>query len=89
MKIKVETYAEYKYDEIEREYGYVLHKYGLIKSDDGSAYINVNTVEDLIKIDKDMRCFCDERDEWSVYFGVMVTTHFDGEPLIEIKDNYD
>jgi hypothetical protein len=87
MNIKIETYAEYKYDEIQKEYGSVLHKFGLAKSDDGNAYVSINRLEDLFELDKEIRNFCDEQDKF-VYFGIVVK-HFNEEPLLEIKDNYD
>ena len=89
MNLKIETYAEYKYDEIQKEYGSVLHKFGLAKADDESAYISINSLEDLFELDKELRSFCDERDDdWCIYFGIVIE-HFNGQPLLIIKDNYD
>ena len=86
MNIRIKTYAEYKYENIQKEYGNILHKFGLTKSDDGSAYINVNSLEDLFELDKEISKFCD--DDWRVYFGIIVK-HDGKEQLLEIKDNYD
>lgn len=88
MNIKIETYSDIKYDKIEKEYGSILHKFGLAKADDESAYITINGLEDLLELDKELSRFDDERDDWSVYFGIVVT-HDRGVPLLEIKDNYD
>lgn len=88
MKIKIETYSSCRYDAIKREYGSVLHKFGLTRANDGSAYVNINRLEELFEIDKALGSFCDERDDWQVYFGIIIK-HYDGEPLLEIKDNYD
>lgn len=88
MNVKIETYSEYKYDRIQKEYGSVLHKFGLTKSDDGSAYITVNSLEDLFELDKELDSFDDKRDDWSVYFGIIIR-HNNEQPILEIKDNYD
>lgn len=90
MNIKIETYGEYKYDAIQKEYGSVLHKFGLTKSDDGNTYITINDLEDLFELDKELNTFDDERDGdgWSVYFGIIIT-HDNGQPMLVIKDNYD
>ena len=50
MKIKIETYSEYQFNWIQKEYGSVLHKFGLTKADDESAYIIVNGLEDLFAL---------------------------------------
>ena len=88
MKIKIETYNWYKYDDIHKEYGDVLNKFGLTKTDDEVAYIDVNSLEDLFEIDKDISSLLDERDDWYVYFGIVIK-HDGKEPFLEIKDNYD
>lgn len=88
MNIKIETYSEYKFDWIQKEYGSVLHKFGLTKADDETAYITVNSLEDLFELDKELNKFCDEQDDWRIYFGIIVK-HYDGQPMLEIKDNYD
>lgn len=88
MNVKIETYAQCKYDEIKKEYGSVLDKFGLTKADDGTAYINVDCLEDLFKLDKELNSFCDNRDDWGIYFGIIIK-HDNGEQLLEIKDNYD
>ena len=88
MNIKIETYSEYKFNWIEKEYGSVLHKFGLAKADDETAYITVNGLEDLFELDKELNSFCEEQDDWRVYFGVIIT-HDYGQPMLEIKDNYD
>jgi hypothetical protein len=88
MKIQLETYCAYQYDEIEKEYGSVLHKFGLTKSDDGFAYLSVDRLEDLFELDKEIRNFDDEQDDWHVYFG-MIIRYENGQPLLIIKDNYD
>lgn len=89
MNVKIETYAQYKYEEIQKEYGSILHKFGLTKADDGTAYINVNSLEDLFELDKELCNFCNELDGYHVYFGIVVQHNDDGEQLLEIKDNYD
>lgn len=89
MNVKIESYMYYAYDDIQKEYGSVLHEYGLTKSDDGYAYINVNSVEDLFEINKKLRKLDDEREEWSVYFGILVECDDYGVPILTIKDNYD
>lgn len=88
MNIKIETYSEYKFNWIQKEYGSVLHKFGLAKADDESAYITVNGLEDLFELDKELDKFCDEQDDYSTYFGIIIT-HNRGVPMLEIKDNYD
>ena len=88
MNIKIETYGEYKFNRIEKEYGSVLHKFGLAKADDETAYITVNSLEDLFELDKELNKFCDEQDNWRVYFGIIII-HDHGQPMLEIKDNYD
>ena len=88
MKIKIETRCADQYDEIEKEYGNVLHKFGLTKADDGTAYLSVDRLDDLLELDKEIRNFDDERDDWHVYFG-MIIRYESGQPLLIIKDNYD
>lgn len=88
MKIQLETRCADQYDEIEKEYGSVLHKFGLTKTDDGFAYLSIDRLEDLFELDKEIHNFNDERDDWHVYFGIVVK-HYNGQPLLEIKDNYD
>lgn len=88
MNIKIETYGEYKYDVVQKEYGSVLHKFGLTKADDESAYISVERLEDLFELAKELHDFDQEREDWSVYFGIIIT-HHNGQPMLEIKDNYD
>lgn len=88
MNVKIETYSHYKYDKIEKEYGSILNKYGLSEADDGTAYISVSGLKDLFELDKELSRFDEERDDWSVYFGIVIT-HYNGQPLLEIKDNYD
>lgn len=88
MNIRIETYSDIKYERIETEYGSVLNKFGLAKADDESAYITVNGLEDLFELDRQLSRFDEERDDWSVYFGIIIT-HDRGVPMLEIKDNYD
>lgn len=88
MNVKIETYGKYKYDTIQKEYGSVLHKFGLSEANDESAYIIINDLEDLFELDKELMNFNDARDDWSVYFGIIIT-HDNGQPMLEIKDNYD
>lgn len=88
MNIKIETWGQYKYDRINEEYGSILHNFGLTKADDESAYITVNCLEDLFELDRQLTRFDEEREDWGVYFGIVVT-HDKGEPMLEIKDNYD
>ena len=89
MRIKVETWCKYKYDQIQEEYGNVLNKFGLVKSDDETAYLNINSLEDLFELDKELRNFCDGLNDYGVYFGIVVQHNDKGEQLLEIKDNYD
>lgn len=88
MNIKIETSGENKYDRIQKEYGSVLQKFSLTKTDDGSAYITINSLEDLFELDRQLTRFDEEREDWGVYFGIVVT-HDKGQPMLEIKDNYD
>jgi hypothetical protein len=88
MKIQLETRCADQYDEIEKEYGSVLHKFGLTKADDGFAYLSIDRLEDLFELDKEIHNFNDERDDWHVYFG-MIIRYENGQPLLIIKDNYD
>ena len=88
MNIKIETYSEYKFSWIQKEYGSVLHKFGLTEANDGTAYITVDSLEDLFELDKELNSFCDEQNDWRVYFGIIVK-HDRGIPMLEIKDNYD
>lgn len=88
MNILIETYFNYEYDEIQKEYGSVLHKFGLTKDHDGRAYIIINSLEDLFELDKELREFCNEREDWFVYFGIIIE-HCKEGPLLTIKDNYD
>jgi hypothetical protein len=88
MNIRIETYSDIKYESIEKEYGSVLNKFGLAKADDESAYITVNALEDLFELDKELSRLDDEKYDWGVYFGIVVT-HEREVPLLVIKDNYD
>ena len=87
MNIKIETWGQYKYDRIKEEYGSILHKFGLTKVDE-SAYITVNSLEDLFELDRQLTLFDEEQEDWGVYFGLVIK-HDNGEPMLEIKDNYD
>ena len=88
MNVKIETYSEYEYEWVQKEYGAILNKFGLSKANDGTAYIVINSLEDLFQLDKELDKFCEEQDDWHVYFGVIIK-HNSGEPLLEIKDSYD
>lgn len=88
MNIRIETYGDWRHDEIQKQYGSILHKFGLTKANDGSTYLNINGLEDLFELDRELTKFSDENDDWSIYFGIMIT-HNDKEPVLEIKDNYD
>lgn len=88
MNIKIETWGQYKFDRIKEEYGSILHNFGLTKADDESAYITVNSLEDLFELDRQLTRFDEEREDWGVYFGIVIT-HDKGQPMLEIKDNYD
>lgn len=88
MNIKIETSYENKYARIQKDYGSVLQKFGLNKADDGSAYITVNSLDDLFELDRQLTRFDDERYDWGVYFGIVVM-HDKGQPMLLIKDNYD
>lgn len=88
MNIKIETWGQYKYDRIQEEYGSILHKFGFTKADGGSAYITINSLEDLFELDRQLTRFDEELEDWGVYFGLVIT-HDKGEPMLEIKDNYD
>lgn len=88
MNIKIETYSECKFNWVQKEYGSVLYKFGLTKADDGTAFVIVNSLEDLFELDKELNVFCNDQDDWHVYFGIIVK-HDKGELLLEIKDNYD
>ena len=91
MNIKIETYSECRYDEIQKKYGRVLHQFGLTKADDGSAYITINGLEDLFNLDEEINNFCNEQEYWYTYFGILVHNGENpyNEPYLEIKDNYD
>lgn len=88
MDIRVETYSAYRYDEIQKEYGSVLNKFNLTEAEYGRAYITINSLEDLLNIDKELRIFKESLPDWNVYFGLIVS-HDSKGPLLEIKDNYD
>ncbi len=89
MNIKIETYGEFKYDAIQKEYGSVLHKFGLTKDDDGRAYVVVDGLEDLLNMDKELRDFDAEREDYSFYFGIIIGHDENENPLLLLKDNYD
>ena len=89
MNIKIETYADYKYDPIHKEYGSVLDKFGLTKDNNERAYVVINSVEDLLNMDSSLRDFDEKREDYSVYFGIIIGQDKDGNPLLVLKDNYD
>lgn len=89
MNIKIETYGEFKFDSIQKEYGSVLCKFGLTKDDNGLAYVTIDTMEDLFDMDEKLRDFDEERVDYGVYFGIIITQDEDGNPLLVLKDNYD
>lgn len=89
MNINIETYADYKYDEIQKEYGSVLHEFGLTKNDDEKAYVVINSLEDLLYMDRKLRDFDAEREDYSVYFGIIIGHDENENPLLLLKDNYD
>lgn len=89
MNIKIETYGDYKYEPIYKEYGSVLDKFGLTKADDETAYVNINGLEDLLDMDKKLRDFDAEREDYSIYFGIIIGHDEDENPLLVLKDNYD
>ena len=88
MDIRVTTYSAYRYDEIQKEYGSVLNKFNLIEAEYGRAYITINSLEDLLNIDKELSVFQENQTGWNVYFGLIVS-HDNNGPLLKIKDNYD
>ena len=88
MNIKIETYAQNKYDVIQKEYGSVLNKFGLTEADNGRAYVTINSLEDLLNMDKELRNFKESQQGWHVYLGLIIS-HDNNGPLLEIKDNYD
>ena len=89
MKIRIETYFFYKYDEILQEYGKVLSRFGLSKTDDGHAEIYIGTLGDVLNLHKEIEAFINSSDKSCHYFGLMIKSYDDGTPYLEIKDNYD
>lgn len=89
MKIRIETYFSNEYDEILKEYGNVLSRFGLTSTDDGHAEIYIGTLGDVLNLHKEIEEFIDNSDKPYHYFGLMIKSHDDGTPYLEIKDNYD
>ena len=89
MKINIETYSSNRYDEISVEYGEVLKKFGLSKTQDGNAEIYIDCLGDLLNLNRELELFAENVDVPVVYFGLMIKSYDDGAPYLEIKDNYD
>lgn len=92
MTVKIETYCHSEYDEIWQEYGKVLNKFGLEKVEGthyAEAYITINDLVDLLELEKALGEWLELAEDWSVYFGIVLTHTDSGRPLIVIKDNYD
>lgn len=96
MLVKIETYSDYEYDPIKKEYGSVLNKYGLQEIDDKygrnnfkAAAITLNTIEELFQLDADLRKLDEDEDGWHLYFGLMTQIDENCNNRIVIKDNYD
>lgn len=90
MTLNIETYSEYRYSDIKKEYGSVLSKYGFRELNDTEyACIDINTLEDLMALNEELEKFVDKADKPLPYFGLMIKSYDDGTPYLEIKDNYD
>lgn len=90
MTLNIETYSEYKYNEIKNEYGSVLSNYGLRKTGClEHACIDINTLDELFLLNKEIEEFVDKSNDSLPYFGLMIKSYDDGTPYLEIKDNYD
>ena len=90
MKINIETYDYNKYDEISKEYGEVLYRFGLTKTESFYAEIDVDCLEDILNLHRDIKEFTSGKS--IPYFGIMIEsydTYDNGKPYILIKDNYD
>lgn len=87
MKINIETYDCNKYDEISEEYGKVLSRFGLTKTENGYAEIDVDYLEDILNLHRDIKEFTSGKS--IPYFGIMIRSYDNGKPYLEIKDNYD
>lgn len=86
MKIRLETWSEYKYELIMKEYGEVLKRY-FPQEVNGYIYIEIDTIEKLVILESELRDYCETKDD-IYYFGLMITSDANGKMLM-IKDNYD
>lgn len=91
MVIKIETRSESEYEPINELYGTVLQHFNFYK-DDNAAYIELNTLEDIDKLDSTLQDYVDNYDgdnpDIHYYFGLLFN-HFYGNLVLEIKDNFD
>ena len=85
MKIRIETWEDYKYEPISRRYGKILNKYGLENIDD-KAFIVLGSFEQLFQLHHEIEI----SDEGGCFFGIITKQDSDsGEYYLEIKDNFD
>lgn len=88
MRINVETCDSDNYDEILKEYGEVLSKFGLVKTDKNGSSIRIDCLEDLFNLNKEIKNFVNSSEKSIVYFGIMVKSYDEDIPYLEIRDNY-
>lgn len=87
MKIRVETYVDYKYKPIMDSYGEILKNY-YPQEIDKRLYIEIDNLGELFALEYDLYEYC-EGLEYNFFFGLMIT-HDDKEGrFLLIKDNYD
>lgn len=88
MKINIETYDSNEYNKILTDYGEILSRFGLFRTEENNAGIIVECLEDLFRINRELEKFINESDMTIPYFGIMIKSYDDGSPYLEIKDNY-
>lgn len=89
MRINIETYLNNSYEEILEDYGEVLERFCLRKTENGNAEIDISCLGDLLSLHKELEKFIEDVEVPLVYFGLMIKSYKDGTPYLEIKDNYD
>lgn len=89
MIIKIETSSESEYEPINELYGTVLQHFNFYK-DDNAAFIELNTLEDVDKLDSMLWDYVDNYEgnnkDIYYYFGLLFNHFYDNLILI-IKDD--
>ena len=92
MIIKIETSSEFEYNYINELYGSVLCHFNFYKDDNNYAYIELNTLEDICKLDSMLEDYVNnyegDKSKICFYFGLLFNHFYDNLILI-IKDEFD